>query len=225
MASVALEFVAPGQPDIVELKIWESTTKDGVYSEIDSTTSVGTYPDYINHFTTDNASADDNWFSIQWIDSKGAESDLSEPWQGGVDSVVGQVADRVIQRGVSIDESVVIQEAEAVAEEYFKKDPYTVELPVSYRTLAGLTYVTMARVLMMQSVQGSEESFTAGLVSMKSGSSQDNQKAIENLLKLAAGFLGLNYTVVAQMAEIKVAGGTTQIVSEDISRLIVEVDV
>jgi hypothetical protein len=41
---------------------------------------------------------------------------------------------------------------------------------------------------------------------------------------MGADLLGLNYSVVAQMAEVTVAGGLAQLESVDISRVIVEID-
>jgi hypothetical protein len=90
-----------------------------------------------------------------------------------------------MQRGATAIESVVVQEAEAAAELYFGKNPYEVELPVSYAVLSGLTYLTLARSMIAEVALGGESSgWTAGLVSMKTDSGS-NQKILEWLLDQA----------------------------------------
>lgn len=208
MASVNLKFSAPGQENLAELRIYESPTQDGFMTLIETVTDIGAFPDYINSYTTDQADDVTDWFSIQWVDDKGAESEMSDPWQGNTDSVVAQIVERVIQRGSDVEESVVIQEAELAAETYFNKDPYAVELPVSRRVLMGLVYLTLARSLSLQTSQSGGESFTAGLVQMKSDSKAADVD-VTGLLDEAATLLGLKRSVVAEMAELPIAGGSS----------------
>lgn len=221
MASVTLEFALPSIPDIASLRVYECPTQDGIFTLIDETTAVGTYPDYINSFTTDQATSETDWFAISYVDSLDAESDLSQPWKGGTQSVVSQVVSRVIQRGATQEESIIIQETEAAVEEYFHQDPYTVPLPVLYRELAGLTYVVLARLLLFESTisTSASQSWTAGLVSMKTADATETQKSIENLLKMAAMELNVNQSRIAQIVDVPIAGGLGGEAQVDITRL------
>jgi hypothetical protein len=222
MASVALEFSAPFHPDLAELKIYEASEKDGPYTLIETVTEIGETPDYINSYTTDQAQNVENWFSIQWVDSKGAESQMSNPWKGNTDSIVSLITDRVLQRESTANADVVMQEAEAIAEQFFEKDPYTVELPVSYRVLTGLTYLTLAAVISGQVIQAGGGSFTAGLVSMK----VDNGTKLADLKAMVTQgmkYLGLSVSRVAQMKPVCIAGGMSEVVEFDLSRLVIDV--
>jgi hypothetical protein len=233
MASVTLQFQLPADPDIASLRIYESPTPDGTFTLIEEVDEIGTYPNYITDYVTQNATNEDNWFAISWVDSGGSESDLSTPVQGGTDSVVHQIVERVYQRAPSLSKNIVIQEAEAVVEQYFGMNPYTVPLPVSYRVLTGLTYITMARASLSQQAHTSissssfADSWTAGLVSMKAESGSGSQSEIQQasfdwLISEANKMLGLGMGVIAQMATPEIAGGMTVIEPVvDQSRLIV----
>jgi hypothetical protein len=220
MASVALEFALPPQPDLVKVYILESSTPTGPFNVIDIITEIGSYPDYIDNYTTNQALYETDWFAIMWEDAKGAQGDLSQAMQGNTQTVVGQVADRVQQRGVTATNEVVIQESEAVCERWFGVDPYTVPMPVSYGVLSGLTYLVMARLIVQSIVSGSSESYTAGLVSQKTGTGKtDQMEFVDDLLKLAAQMLGVPEIVVLQMADFDPTGlGTISTVSFDQTR-------
>lgn len=220
--SVALEFALPGQPDIQSISIYESDVPEGPFALIETISDVGTYPGYINNYTTEMATSVDYWFAISWMDEKGAVSELSQPVKGNTQSIVSIITERVMQRGITAIESVVIQEAEAVAEAYFGMNPYEVPLPVSYSVLSGLTYMTMARSLVSQIVSsssGSVQSWTAGLVSMKSGDNTTIQQEFDWLVGLASNLLGINVSRIAQMICPEIAGGLAHITNLDISRL------
>jgi hypothetical protein len=230
MASVPLVFNLPAEEGLTALKIYESTSADGPWTLIETVTAIGTYPDYIHEYSTDNATSAENWFSISTVDQAAVESDLSVPMKGGTQTVVNMVTERVMQRGTMLDESVVIQEAEAVIEQYFGQDPYTVDpAKVSYSVLTGLTYLTLARTFVVEQVQatsggGAADSWTAGLVSMKSGTNatQSSQVSFDWLMKQAASLLGIGTSRVAQMAIPENAyscAGLSKLINYDISRL------
>ena len=88
---VPLDFIPPQEDNIVKLHIYESSAQGGPFSEIELVTEVGTWPNYIDHYTTANATALDDWFAIQWEDDKGAKSVLSSPVKGGTDYLVREV--------------------------------------------------------------------------------------------------------------------------------------
>jgi hypothetical protein len=199
--SVSLEFVPPDQPEIVALRIFEATSSDGPFAQIERTTEIGTYPAYISRYTTANANSADDWFAIQWEDDKGALSVMSAPVRGGVPNLVQVVTDRVFQRDPALDKAVVLWEAEGVIEQFYGEgvDPYTAEVP-GYRKLNGLVYLTMARCYAFESAVESE-SVTIGLVRLQqSGTAQKN---IDGLIELANQALGWNTSVVLQMRDIR----------------------
>lgn len=229
MASVFLNFTPPDREDLSELRIFEGPTKDGPWTLIETLVDLGPYPDYISHYTTDLASSNVSWFSIQWADTKGAETDLSNAIQGGTETLVGEIVDRALTRDNTLDEQVVLQEAEALVERYYGKDPYTVEpSTVSYFTKNSLAKLVQAKAMLSGIVSSSTatSSWSAGLVSMKSGtsSSGDSYKLAVALMEEAAKELGMNFSRIAQMTGITIAGGFSQIVSADISRLMIEVE-
>jgi hypothetical protein len=228
MASVFLDIVPPNQPDLTDLEIEESASKDGPWgAPIEIVTPVGTYPNYLSSYTTDQAAATTNWFRIRFKDSKGAYTPYSQPIKGGTDNVVSLLVDRVLLRDPNISEAVAQQEAEAVLQWYFKGvDPYGIDpATVTYTQMSGLTLLTLARALLFDQLVGSTSSadgWTAGLVSIKSGSTSSAGKAdILELLKQANTLLGLNISVIAQMDEISIAGGQS-LVAKDQSRLVME---
>lgn len=230
MASVHLDFVPPDRPNIVSLKIWEATTATGAFNVIETVTAIGVFPTYITRYTTDDALSGSDWFRISWVDDKGAETPLSEAVQGGSQTLVGEIINRVMLRDPSLDENVVMQEAQASIEMYFHQDPADVPLSgVSYQVLSGLTLLTMARCYIFtfkSETISSADDYTAGLVSQKGGSSASKTSGtalIDDLLDWANGFLGTNYALVLQMDEIEIAGGQAQEVTVDQTRLIVEI--
>lgn len=221
MASVPLEFIAPSEPNLALLRVYEGTSKDGAFSLIDETDEIGSYPDYINHYTTEEASSETNWFSIQWVDDKGAESPLSDPWQGNTESLVSIITGRVVQRGVTNDESVILQEAEATLEQYFGTDPYEVPLPISYSQAVGLTYLVMARLMVLDVINDTTESYTAGIIAQQTGSSDKSMKNVQKLIDEANRLLGRNYSLVVQLPEYTPVPALRD-TTFDQSRLIVE---
>lgn len=227
IAAVPLSFLPPQAEDIVALRIHEAPTADGPFVQIERVTEVGTYPDYIDHYTTNFASNTTDWFSIQWEDSKGALGELSIPVQGGTETLVHKITERVLLRDGSLDETVVSQEAEAVIEKYFQTDPYSIDsTTVSYTVISGLTMLTMARSYLMGLYATSGGSkFTAGLISVDTtATAKRTLDDIQKYIVAANGLLGLTYSTVLLLKEMEVGGGLKQLVDIDVSRLIVEYD-
>lgn len=230
MASVPLNFLPPQADNIVALHIYEAGAKDGPYVEIERTTAVGTYPNYISDYTTTFATSTGDWFAIAWEDDAGNVGEMSAGVLGGSSSLTQKIVDRVALRDASLDERVVAQEADAVISDYFGVlDPYTIDpATVSPAVISGLTMLTMARAMIAKTLTSSSTAnkWAAGIVSMDnsttSGSSNPTA-TIEKLIDLANKQLGRNYSVILLMEEIEVAGGVKQIVAADVSRSIIEV--
>jgi hypothetical protein len=229
LASVMLDFVKPEEPDLVKLEIYESASKDGPLALIESLdeTEIGTYPDYITRWTTQNATSELNWFAIRWMNSGGAYSDYSPRVQGGTETAVAEVTARIQQRDPMISESIAFQEASAVVFEYFS----SVDVPLSQvnpSQLSGLTMLALARtyVTSITTSSTSADQWTAGLVSLKSGTSGSSQtvKNIDALMKQAAMLLGVSYSRVCQMIPYPLPGSWGEIQSWDTSRLLIEVE-
>lgn len=229
MADVPLKFQAPADPDIAKLRIEEAPAALGPWTEIETVVAVGIYPDYITEYTTELATNPIGWFRIRWEDTKGALGTYSEPMQGGTTTLVATVKDRVMQRDPTLVDVIVYQEAEAVISQYFSAaDPYAVDPDtVSYTVLSGLTNLVLARSLIMRSIlnqtsSGTNEGWTVGLVSVKSGVSSSAtvanvEKAVEALLDLANLQLGIAKSFVLLMEELYT---TNYLSSYDHSRLI-----
>ena len=224
--SVALEFLPPTDEDIVKLIILEAPAAVGPFLSIEEVTDVGSYPTYINNYTTDLATSKTNWFAIQWEDSKGALSPVSAAVQGGMSTLAGEIVDRVMLRDPNLNQNVVMQEALAVIEMYFKQDPTTIPLSeASYAELSGLTLLTMARCYIVTAAsQTSTDDYTSGLVSQKSGTgSKSGGIDLDALIAQANAFLGTNYSVIMVMEEIEIAGGMVGVTTKDQTRLIIEI--
>ena len=213
MASVELNFIAPDVPDLDKLLVFEATTADGPFIQVAELDGVGTYPDYIDHYSVENVNSVDDWFTIQWITVDGVKSEMSVPIKGDSETLVGIVAGRVRQRDRSLSYAVIVQEAEVAVERYFGQNPYSIDpTDVSYRVLNGLTYLALARTLTVNQSQGTADRVTIGLTTVASSSgAQVSQKAIDELLDLARGELGLDSSLVLQMAELDNAELTTMI--------------
>lgn len=242
MASVHLRFTAPPREGLAFLHIYESVNPTGPWTEIEvvAAPAIGSYPDYISEYSTDQAVSGLDYFAIQWEDDKGALTEISNGVQGGTDSFVSEIIDLVYERDTSLDKQVVRQETEVAVEDFFGRDPYTVDgSKVNYRTKVGLARLVQARTLVNVAVAQAASSavatsaggWTAGLVSMKGASSSEvaktasaNSALIRWLLEEASRALGLNFSRIAQMAGIEIAGGFSEIVSADISRLQIEVE-
>src|SRR4051794_19821453 len=98
MASITLKFIPPEAPDIVALRIYESPVVDGPWTQIERTTSVGTYPAYITSYTTALAVSVSDFFAIAWEDVAGAVGSMSEGMQGGTSSLLSEVVDQALER-------------------------------------------------------------------------------------------------------------------------------
>jgi hypothetical protein len=212
MVSVHLTFQPPDQEDITKLYIYESTVSSDVGAVIETVTAVGTYPDYISTYTTALATTANDYFRIQWEDSKGAKTDISAPVRGGTETVVGQVVKRVLERSPNLSPQVVQQEAEAAIQFYYgtNVDPYDVTLDPNYVILNGLTYLVLARASVATAVisGGDVASATIGLVSMRSGSTASSSKVdYTALFDIAFNLLGKPGSVVLQMTEIQTIYG------------------
>lgn len=200
---VRLEFVPPIQEDITKLHIYEAPDQTGPFVEIDVTDQIGEYPDYVDHYTTSNAASRDSWFGIAFEDANGFELEMSEPLKGGSQTLVNKIVQRVLQRDRSLDEGVVLQEAEAAIEKYLGEDPYQTDFTPTYRQLNGLTYIVLARSLLVRLISaGNINSVSVGLVSMKSGNDAGiSDKAISRLVDLANAELGISTSVVLLLDE------------------------
>jgi hypothetical protein len=208
MANVRLQFTLPVDPDVTTLVIWEAAAATGPWTKIDETSAIGSFPTYVNYYTTTLAQDANNWFAISWKTSAGVESDISEPMQGGSDTLVGKVVDRVLQRDPSINAGIATQEAEVVIERYYLTDPYLVDPGVSYATLNGLVYLTLARCLFSKFVSTSTSQVnrvTIGLLTMQGGSSTASAAApldiIKQLVDAANAELGLTNSYVMLLEE------------------------
>lgn len=222
--AVHLEFTPPVEEDITSLHIFEAPASTGPFLEIEQVTAIGTFPDYIDHYTTTLANSLTDWFSIQWKDSKGALTPLSASVQGGTTSLVGKLIQRVLQRDSGLDPDVVKQEAEGAIEWYFHKDPYDNLLTASYRQLNGLTYLILARANLIEilSSQGGG-GYTAGMVTEREGTTTSSMKSVNDLIKLANQMLNINTSVVMQLEELQLPSGSRS--RYDASRGVIDITV
>lgn len=227
--SVYLEFVPPDEiEDLTKLIIYESDAPDGTFAEIEQVTAIGASGNYIRHYTTNLATSKTDWFAIRWEDSKGAQTEMSEAVQGGTRSVVADVVSRMLLRDPTLNPEIAFQEAEAVVEEVTG----TVEpnpLSVSKKYLNGMTLLALARSQLYVFATGTStagDSWVAGLVSMKSstGTATTNIANLKDLMQAASWMLGLSFSRVAQICVPEIAGGLAEIVTADISRLLIEVE-
>lgn len=218
MPSVHLRFSAPAREDLTKLRIFEAASPAGPWITpieiLDLVAAGKVFPDYLSEYTTDDAANTTDWFAIQWEDAGGARTEISNAMQGGTTTMVGEIIDLVAERDHTLDEQTVRQETEFAIESYFGKDPYTVDTDTTnYRIRIGLARIVQARSMLNRlaatSSSGTSSGWTAGLVSMKSGS--DSQSASEGLIRWllqeAGNLLGWNYARVAQMATVVIAGG------------------
>jgi hypothetical protein len=202
MASAALHFAPPEEDNVVALRIYESSAAGGPYTEIERVTAIGTYPDYIDSYTTANANSATDWFAIAWESVGGVLGPQSVGVKGGTTTLVGKIVDRVLQRDGSLDPNIVRQEAEVSVEQWAGTsiDPYATDADVSYGQLNGLVYLTLARCYIFAQASGGEtESATLGIVSMRSSSSTSTNTNTDALIALANDALGLNTSYVLQL--------------------------
>jgi hypothetical protein len=226
---VHLNFLPPTVPDITKLHILEATTANGIYSEIEVVTAVGSYPNYITRYTTSMANSLSDWFRIQWEDSKGALTELSESVQGGTESLLSQITEMVLLRDPALNENIVAQEAAAAIEMVFRvSNPFS--LPAGYGTYSqriGLVYMIMARSYISTVVRQSQsDSYQAGLVSQKASSSTKvTTDTIRWLLDQANALLGTGYTLVMLLEDIDPTGiGAASSIEWDQSRLLLSIE-
>jgi len=228
MASVALDFLPPTNPDIVSLSIFEGTSQDGEFTLIETVTEIGEYPNYLTRYTTDQAVSTANWFRIQWTDNKGAITDFSGAVQGGTYLLISKLIDRVMLRDATLDENLVAQVCEWVVARFFVTEtPYDAAIVATYAQLEGLTLLSLARAQLHSLAQTqTDESYTAGLVSQKSGSgSLASKKALIGMLvNEANALLGINCSVVLLLEELDITGtGSLSSVEVDQTRLLITI--
>jgi hypothetical protein len=226
MASVSIDLIPPDQPDLTKLLIYEAPASSGPWTLIETVIDVGSYPTYISRYTTDDATSANDWFSVDWEDSKGARIGQSIGVQGGTALLIGKVVNRVLQRDPLISEPIAYQEAEAILSSYFNvDDPYSSTLTATYKELAGLTYLVMARTYLSQIITSASttDNYTAGLVSQKSGAAseqRDRVKLVRDLIDEANTLLGKTTTLVMLIEDIDPLGlGIVTAVEWDHSRL------
>jgi hypothetical protein len=220
---VRLDFNPPSVPNIVKLYIYEALAADGTGEALIETVvppNLGTYPEYISRYTTALANSNNNWFSIDWEDDKGAKLGQSERVQGGTNLLINQVVNRVMLLDPTLNENAVTFEVEAIISDVFNtQEPYDPDLVATYGQMRGMTYLAMARSLIVESIKATEtESVTLGLVSMKGSTSRDVAKDVERLIDLANSDLGILTSVVMQLEAVQYGLGSKGI-EYDQSRL------
>lgn len=207
MASVFLSLVPPERAGYTKLHIWEAVDNAPTTAPnmIETVTDIGSFPDYISGYSTNEAASVSNWFSIQWEDDKGVLSLMSARVKGNSRTLVSDVTNRVLERDHSLDKNVVVQEVEGAIQYYLgeQTDPYDPTLSLSYTKLNGLTYLTMARVKIIEiAAREGDDNVTIGLVSMRSPSNVSTKTDVQSLLNLANNALGINTSVVLQLDSI-----------------------
>lgn len=230
MASVPLRFLAPQDDDIAALRIYESPLETGSFSMIERVTSIGTYPNYIDEYTTTLASNVNDWFAIAWEDAAGVVGDMSIPVQGATQTLVFMLVDRVKLRDSSLDERIVAQEAEAAISSYYNvMNPFDVDpATVSPKIMSGLTMLTLARAMLTRlfTTATTANKWAAGILSMDTSATKGTTQAatIQKLIDIANTELGLNYSVILLMEEISVGGtpGFKTLKVDDVSRTMIE---
>lgn len=201
---VTLRLIPPDEQNLVALRVYESSNGT-LYSQIDRTEEIGTYPNYITIFTTPNATSRTDYFTVAWEDSTGAVGPMSSGVKGGTQSLISDVVRRVMERDLSLDQRVVLQEAEAAIQDYLGSDvdPYDDSIIANYQVKVGLTYLVMARVytVMVATSSGSTiEQATIGLVSYKTQSGDNKNIDIGSLIDAANAKLGLGQSRIMTLS-------------------------
>ena len=207
MASIPLTFVPPDMENLVSMKIWEGAAVDGPFSNIETVNAIGSYPTYIDNYTTNLASSATDWFALTWVDNKGAETELTQAIQGGVETLVSEITQRCLQRMPRLSLQVVTQEVEGSIQVYLGEgtDPYDPTLldKTNYRERNGLTYMAIARTLMGEVLMSSAiESATMGLIQFKSANTTQLLKNVQELMDMAEADLGISGSLVLDMERI-----------------------
>jgi hypothetical protein len=226
MASVHLRFVVPDIEDLTTMRIYEGADPNSSFAQIEAVTPIGTYPDYIDSYTTNMATSVDDYFAIAFVDSKGFVTDLSSPVQGTAQLAISEIVSRVIERNSTLSERVALQEAEAAISYAFPGfDPYDPAFQPTYLEKRGLTNLTLAMSYLGEMAQGTSSQWVAGIVSMKSSDQAiiQRQTSIDRLIKQANKDLGINFSLIAHLENLSVAGIPATITSIDQSRLLVEI--
>ena len=211
--NVPLTFVPPDVEDLVQMKIWEAPAADGPFAVIDTVDNIGSYPTYIDNYTTTLAISETDWFALSWVDDKGAETELTQSIQGGVKTLVSEITERCLQRMPRLSLQVVTQEAEGSIQVYLGEstDPYDPALleNTSYRERNGLTYMTIARTLMGEMLMTSAvQQAQMGLISFKAANTTQLLKNVQDLMEMAEADLGISGSRVLDMTRIcQVYGG------------------
>jgi hypothetical protein len=223
MVPVHLDFIPPNVPDLAKLYIYEAPSQNGSYALIETVTDIGSYGNYLSEYTTIHAASKTDWFAIEWEDIKGASLGMSQGVQGGVESLVSEIVDRVLLRDPNINEEIAAQEAEAVVETFFNTtDPLSlVASDATARQLSGLTLLTLVRSKLTSISQGSSTGYTAGLVS-QSGATTTSLPDLKALINEANILLGTSFSVILQMKDNEIAGGAVCVGIPDQSRLLVD---
>jgi hypothetical protein len=204
---IPLTFVPPDVENLASMRIWESSTANGPFSLIETVAAIGSYPTYIDNYTTVFAASATDWFALTWVDNKGAETELTQAIQGGVQTLVAEITQRCLQRMPRLSLQVVTQEAEGSIQVYMGEDtdPYDPTLydDTSYRQKNGLTYMTIARTLMGEMLMTSAvQQAQMGLISFKSANTTQLLKNIQELIRLAESDLGISGSRVLDMERI-----------------------
>lgn len=205
MAALPLMFVPPSDPDIQTLHIYESSSADGNFVEID-TVPAGTYPDYIDRYVTQNAVNANDWFAIAWSTPEGVVSPLSDPIKGGTTTLIGEMVERVLLRSPHLDERLVLQEAEATVSYIYKEDdPYSIDIatvdPLWLTSLSELALIA-ALYVTTANLGATASDYTAGLISERN--SIDTTTALTNLERLEKRILrrlGIGGSLIASIQD------------------------
>jgi hypothetical protein len=126
---------------------------------------------------------------------------LSAPIKGDTTTLVGELVKRVMLRDASLDENLVLQEAEATVSWIYRvDDPYSIDIntvsPLWLNELANLSLVSVMYLNLTQSSY--YQSYTAGLISETSAvNTQNATKSIENMEKRALRRLGIGGSILA----------------------------
>lgn len=215
MAALPLTFVPPEEPGIAQLHIYESPTADGVFTEIE-TVPAGDYPDYIDHYTTQNVVNINDWFAIAWSTVDGVISPLSSPIKGGTSTLMGELVERVLLRSPTLDERIVLQEAEAtVSFVYRNPDPYSIDVTtVDPLWLTSLAELTEIATLWAATVNrgATAQDYSAGLISERN--TIDTRTALDNLQRWEKRILrrlGIGGSLIASIQDSPYILGITGI--------------
>jgi hypothetical protein len=224
MASVYLRFVAPDVDDLIRMNIYEGTDPAGSFHLIETVTNIGTYPDYIDNYTTDVADSNTDYFAIEFIDNKEASTGLSAPVKGDLNLAVAEIQQRVLERDASINDRIALQETEsALAYSFPGYDPYDPNLVLTYVEKRGVTNLTLAMCYLTEMARIIGGSWVAGIVSLKVSDQAIKARAdsIQRLIAQANKDLGLNFSMIAYLEDLEIAGGAQSAVVDQ-TRLLIE---